>query len=184
MQGVEKDRCRAQMKKFAVLLLWVAFVELSAAPVGDPSTPQLIEEGFFISRDSWIDVRAGYEGDFVADARMKQCEEGSGRVDSYKQDTKSGALTINMLDRVDVYGIFGSSRTYSSWRYSDPADNIHRAEIETFYQFLWAVGSRGILYEWGNTVLGMGGRSDNEITVGPLITRVPLGPSVGAGATV
>lgn len=129
-----------------------------AAPVGNTSAPQLIEDGFFISRDSWIDVRAGYEGDFVTNARMNQEDEGSGRVDCYKQNTNSGTITLNILDRIDIFGVFGTSFTRADWRFTDMSDSIHRIEIETNDDFLWAVGGRGILFEWGCTCLGLGGR--------------------------
>lgn len=131
---------------------------LFAAPVGNPAAPQLIEEGFFIPRDSWIDARAGYEGDFVSDERMEQYKEGSGRVDTYQQDTNAGVAVLNLLDRVDIFGIFGSSRTRADWRFLTAEGVIHRVEMETLYQFLWGVGARAILFEWGNMVFGIDGR--------------------------
>lgn len=148
------------MRKFAVLIAaLVASTTLYAAPVGNTSAPELIQEGFFISCDSWINFRVGYEGDFVADGRMKQENQGHGRVDTYQQWTNSGTLTLNILDRIDVYGVFGSSRTQADWRFGDiSAGTVTRIELETKYNFLWALGGRAILYEWCNTSLGFGGR--------------------------
>lgn len=148
------------MKKFAVLIAaMVASTTLYAAPVGNTSAPELIQEGFFISCDSWINFRVGYEGDFVADGRMKQFDQGHGRVDSYQQDTNSGTFTLNILDRLDIYGVFGSSRTQADWRFSDlAARTVTRIDMETKYNFLWGAGARAILYEWCNTSLGLGGR--------------------------
>lgn len=148
------------MKKFAVLIAaLVASTTLYAAPVGNTSAPELIQEGFFISCDSWINFRVGYEGDFVADGRMKQHNQGRGRVDTYEQWTNSGTFTLNILDRLDVYGVFGSSRTEADWRYGDiSAGTVTRIELETKYNFLWGVGARAILYQWCNTSLGFGGR--------------------------
>lgn len=141
-----------------VAALVVASTALNAAPVGNTAAPQLIEEGFFIPCDCWFDVRAGYEGDFVADARLKQRREGSGRVDSYEQSTNSGTVTVNVLDRLDMYGVFGSSRTCAEWRFLDSLGNVHNTQMETFHNFLWGVGARAILFEWGNCDLGLGGR--------------------------
>jgi hypothetical protein len=129
-----------------------------AAPVGNTATPQLIEEGFFISRDSWIDIRIGYEGDFVGNGKLKQYQEGSGSVDTFQQYTNSGTVTLNILDRLDLFGIFGSSRICSDWRFTEPSGVLARAELETLYHYLWAVGARGILFEWGDVSLGLGGR--------------------------
>ena len=148
-----------QIKKIAALILTVAAIsQVHGAPVGNTAAPQLIEEGFFISRDSWIDVRIGYEGDFVGNARMKQYQQGSGRVDTFQQYTNSGTATLNILDRLDLFGSFGSSRICADWRFTDESGLEARAQMETLYHYIWAVGARGILFEWGNVALGLGGR--------------------------
>lgn len=148
------------IKKFAVsIAMFVACTALNAAPVGNTSAPELIQEGFLISCDSWINFRLGYEGDFVADGRMKQHDQGVGRVDTYEQWTNSGTVTLNILDRMDIYGVFGSSRTEADWRFGDlSAGTVSRIELETKYCFLWAAGARAILYEWCNASVGLGGR--------------------------
>ncbi len=130
---------------------------LCASPVGNPASPQLIQDGFFIPCDSWFSLRMGYEGDFVGDERLKQTSGGSGRVDNYTQNTNSGTLTFNIVDRLDIYGVFGSSRMEADWRFSS-GGSISRAQLQSKYRFLWGVGARGILYEWGCAILGIGGR--------------------------
>jgi hypothetical protein len=142
------------LKKFSLVLLSIA---LNAAPVGNPKAPQLIQEGFLIPCDSWVDARAGYEGDFVGDGRLKQTVEGSRRVDTFQQYTNSGTVTINILDRLDLYGVFGSSRSCADWRFTS-AGTVTRIQLETFYHFLWGAGARGIFYEWDKICLGLGGR--------------------------
>jgi major outer membrane protein len=129
---------------------------LFGAPVGNTSAPQILEDGFFISRNSWVDVRAGYEGDFVTNGRMEQ--QDSGRIDCYKQYTNSGTVTLNLLDRIDLYGVFGSSSTNADWRFTDLENSVHRIEIQTDRNFLWAAGGRAIFFEWGCACLGLGGR--------------------------
>ncbi len=131
---------------------------LFGVPVGNPSAPKIIEEGFFIPHDIWVDARTGYEGDFVADAKMKQYNQGHGRVDSYQQETNSGTITLNILERLDLFGILGSSRTNADWRFEDTAGAVHRIQLETNYDFLWGVGARGLLFEWQCLCLGLGGR--------------------------
>lgn len=148
------------MKNFALLMTaLVASTMLCAAPVGNTSAPEIIQQGLFISCDSWIDFRLGYEGDFVADGRMKQCDQGHGRVDTFKQWTNSGTFTFNILDRIDLYGVFGSSRAEADWRFADSsAGTVSRIQTETKYNFLCAAGGRAIAYEWCHTSLGFGGR--------------------------
>jgi len=142
----------------AMLAVLVLPVAIYSTPVGNTAAPQLIGDGFFISRDSWVDVRTGYEGDFVTNARMNQIDQGSGRVDGYKQNTNSGTVTLNVLDRIDLYGVLGSSNTNADWRYTAVDNSVHRIEVESDNDFLWAVGARGIFFEWGKACLGLGGR--------------------------
>jgi hypothetical protein len=141
--------------KIALLVLPIF---LQAAPVGNPSVPQMICEGFVIPAHSLGAVRIGYEGDFVNNARMNQREEGSGHIDDYQQDTNSGSVTLNFIHRLDLYGVFGSSRTCAAWRFITTNAKTNRVDMATDSRFLWATGVRAILYEWGNATLGAGGR--------------------------
>ena len=150
----------AGMRTFAVrtAALLGAFAPLHAAPVGNTAEPQVIQEGFLIPRDSWVNFRLGYEGDFVSDGRLKQVQEGAGPVDNYSQTTNSGTVTLNFVERLDLFAVFGSSRTSAEWRFTNAQDIVHNAEMETFHDFLWAAGGRAILFQWGNCDLGCGGR--------------------------
>lgn len=140
-----------------IVLLLVLSAVLWSAPVGNPASPELIEKGVFTPCDSSMDLRFGYEGDFVSDGRMKQ--NSGARVDLFEQYTNSATATLNLLDRVDLYGVLGSSVIRSNWRFEQLSDEtIHRIKIKTNADFLWAVGGRAILYQWWNTFLGFGGR--------------------------
>jgi len=146
------------LKKLSLALLSIISIAvLHAAPVGNPMAPQLIQEGDLIPCDSWVDVRAGYEGDFVGDGRLRQTTEGSGRVDTFQQYTNSGTFTLNILDRLDLYGVFGSSRVCADWRFNS-LGTITRIQLETLYHFIWGAGARGIFFECGKICLGLGGR--------------------------
>jgi len=151
-----KQNITNMMKKIWFAFL-VPFLALQAAPVENTMSPQLIQEGFLIPCDSWVNFRIGYEGDFIGDERLNQTDEGSGRVDTFQQYTNAAVLTLNILDRVDLYGLFGSSRVCADWRFSF-LNTITRIQVETLYQFLWGVGARGIFFECGQICLGAGGR--------------------------
>lgn len=132
---------------------------LFGAPVGNSAAPDLIKKGFLISEESWVNFRLGYEGDFVEDGRMNQYNEGTGRVDTYKQWTNSGTATLNILDHLEVFGVFGSSETKADWRFENLSLNtVTRIEFETNPAFLWAAGGRAIVYEWNKIYVGLGGR--------------------------
>jgi opacity protein-like surface antigen len=114
--------------------------------------------GFFSTSRDFSDLRAGYEGDFVADSRLKQYDEGVGRVDEYEQETQSGTVTWNFVNRVDLYGVFGTSQTTADWRFTDLGGAVHRIKAKTDTRFSWAAGARAIYYEWCGLDLGVGGR--------------------------
>ena len=150
-------RMKIAIRNFLVGSFLTAASPLLAAPVGNPAAPKIITEGFFFSPSVWADLRLGYEGDFVSDAKMEQQVESSGRVDGYSQSTNSGTVTLNILNRLDLFGVFGSSKVQADWRFSD-GDALFRIEMETHYDFLWAAGARAVLFEWGKTSLGLGAR--------------------------
>ncbi len=145
------------MKKWIALFLLMTSTFVYAGPIGNPSVPEIIEEGFMISPAAGASVRVGYEGNFVSDARLTQYREGRGRVDEFQLDINSGTLTLNVLNRVDFYGVLGASRIKSNWRFE--VNNVEsRIETETNYRLAWSAGTNIALLTWGNTAFGAGGR--------------------------
>ncbi len=137
-----------------------------AAPFENVSSPSILKEGLLIPKECWVNLRAGYEGDFVFNARLKQSHLGSGPVDTCTQITNSGTVTLNILNRLDLYGVFGSSFFSSKWRFSEGV-SVRNAHLQTEHSFLWAIGGRAVLLEWKKWALGVGGRYstlDNPIS--------------------
>lgn len=157
------------------------FSSLSAAPVGNAAAPGLIEQGFFIPKCWWGNVRIGYEGDFVSDAKMEQYAQGYGRVDSYEQQTNSGVVTFNILERADLFAVLGASRSNADWRFVDSANGVHRIEMETNYGFLWGVGARAVLYEEEEMCLTLGGRFETSSFLPSWLTSDGVPQSVSRG---
>lgn len=145
------------MKKIIILILIGLSSTIFAAPVYNPYNPEIIAEGFFISPASWINFRLGYEGNFVSDAKMEK-QINSGKIDNFKQDVNSGIITLNLQNRMDLYGAVGSARIRSDWRFDTLLGTMSRIELETNYRLYWAAGAKIILYEWGKTALSIGGR--------------------------
>jgi len=144
------------MKKIILLFFTMFSFGLFAAPVGNPLSPAIIEEGFFVTSASWVNFRLGYEGNFVSDARMDKKTSG-GKIDNLKKDINSGSFTLNLQNRTDLFAILGASRIRSDWRF-DNAGIMSRIELETNYRLYWAAGGKAILFQWGNTALSAGGR--------------------------
>jgi len=136
----------------------ISFSTLVASPSGNPAFPGILQKGFLIPREYSVNVRGGYEGDFVFDGNMKQVEEGSGGVDEYAVVANAGTLTLNFVDRLDLYTALGSSRFCMQWRFTDPSNAIRNLRAETENDFLWALGARGILWHSKNWKLGVNGR--------------------------
>jgi len=129
-----------------VLLLSSIFVNVYAAPVGNLAEPKIFEEGTFMSEDGLVSLRAGYQGDFVFDRRLKD-------LDDAEINTNAGTLTLNINKKIDVYGIFGATdgtfeETYGSTK----------VKYETDTAFSWAVGAKAILFEHKDTIIGLDGR--------------------------
>lgn len=130
-----------------------------ASPVGNPATPALIREGIWSSERESSSIRIGYEGDFVADARLGQFDQGQGRVDCYKQMGNSALLTVDLCGRCDLYAALGASVVEADWRFSDPATQAaSRVCMHTNQPFSWGLGGRAIYYEWRHLFFGVGGR--------------------------
>ncbi len=144
------------MKKIIMLILIIFSSKIFAASVYNPLNPEIITDGFFISPASWINFRLGYEGNFVSDSRMDK-KIGLGKVDNFKQDINSATITLNLQNRIDIFGVLGAARIRSNWRFDNLA-TISRIELETNYRLYWAVGTKIILYQWGSTALSVGSR--------------------------
>ncbi|HSX13978.1 MAG TPA: hypothetical protein VLE96_06135 [Chlamydiales bacterium] len=143
------------MKTFLILLLCCS---LHAAPVGNPSSPRILCRGFMIPTECWVNIRGGYEGDFVFDGNMEQAEKGSGLVDKYTRSTHSGTATLDILERLDLYGVFGYSKVNANWRFTDLADRIRYVQLTAARNFLWSIGGRAILYSYDQLDIGLGAR--------------------------
>jgi hypothetical protein len=143
------------MRYFFLFILWC---HIQAAPIGNPASPHLLNQGFFIPCECWVNIRGGYEGDFVLDGNMEQEEKGSGLVDKYTRSTHSGVATLNILERLDLYGVFGYSKVNANWRFTDLADRIRYVQMTAARNFLWSVGGRALIYSYHLLDIGLGAR--------------------------
>lgn len=140
---------------FALVLSFSSMV--FASPVGNPAAPNAIEEGFFIPPSSSMSVRLGYEGDFISDRRLKQ-EGTNRRVNDFSQSANSGVLTVNILNRLDVFGTFGEAKIKTNWIIATEPDSFSFLDLQTDFRTNWSTGVKAIFFEWGKTSLSFGGR--------------------------
>ncbi len=142
------------MKKILSVLAFFFCADIAAAYVGNPSEPVAIETGIFMADDSIMKIKMGYEGDFIFDARLKASGGVSGGIDECKIYTNQGVLTLEFLDRVEIYGSVGSMRATLSHR---PRVDHKLREYQTREAPTWTTGGRVLLFQWHDTSLGMQG---------------------------
>ena len=142
------------MKWFLFLLLSFS---LNAAPVGNPAACALLKKGILTSRSSSLNLRAGFEGNFIFDRRLEQYQEGSGRVDNYELYSTSADLVINFKNRLDLYADLGDGKIKSDWR-TKSNTMLNRVVLISNHHFLWAVGTNILLLDWRRASMGIGGR--------------------------
>ncbi|HUD01965.1 MAG TPA: hypothetical protein VMR37_06530 [Rhabdochlamydiaceae bacterium] len=142
--------------KVYFLGIFVFFQSLaSALYMGNPAEPEIIDTGFFIPQDYCIGVKIGYQGDWAFDRFLRSYQGSSGKIDQFEIMMNQGVITLNYLDRFELYGSVGSMRDHF-W-YRPKVDKIRR-EFETHYQWTAGAGARLLLAQWGNTGIGLDGK--------------------------
>lgn len=161
---------------------WIFFLfltpQLFALYMGNPSSVEVIDQGFFFSKENWLAVKAGYKRDWVFDRNMRAVSKISGRMDDFDFISDQGILTINLIDRIEVFGSAGAARFHAAHR---PSSGI-RHEYETHDQFTWGIGGRGLLFSWKGASLGVEGsyQKAHPSIKWMTVNGAPISPSPGS----
>lgn len=138
------QKCAALRYKIA-LLFSVCASSIQGMLIGNPAEPGLQKNGILIPPPSWCSLRVGYLDDCVYRQRYKEfrvINEDSTSKSFVKIYTHSALITLNFHDRLDLYGLLGSSRL------------ILDREIFTRSNFSWGIGGKLLICEYGNFSLG------------------------------
>lgn len=140
------------MKK-ATLLFFLCFItRIYSLYYGSPNLPDTAVEGFFIPKDFFLGVKVGFQADYVFDKSLKVASSKSARkIDDFNYYMQQGVLTLNFVDRFEVFGSLGSIRFHIEPRNT----SVIRQTYETNNTFTWGLGGRGILFEFSKAVLGV-----------------------------
>ncbi len=109
--------------------------------IGNPAQPCLQKKGVIWEDPKWISFRASYLQDYVYKQRfheefqIDECTSSSSRI---KLWTQGGMFTLNIKDRLDVYGLLGGQRLEIG------------EDVITKQQFAWGVGGKLIFFHDGN----------------------------------
>ena len=141
-------------KIFFILGCLVASSSLYALYNGNPSAPNIIDEGIFSCEDQLIVFKAGYQGDIVFDRKLRARKGASGRMDRCEMGMNQGVITLNLLDRFEVYGSVGAMSAFLTHR---PHVDFQRREYQTGDQLTWGTGARVVIVPFKNIDLGVEG---------------------------
>lgn len=106
--------------------------------IGNPAEPALEKVGLFTPPATWVSCRLAFFEDYVYSQRFRDkykvdgCE---GTRTFAKLSTSAGIVTINFEDRVDFYGILGTSALQLN------------QEVFSSMQFCWGFGGKLVLFE-------------------------------------
>lgn len=113
--------------------------------IGNPSQPVMQKYGIICSCPSWWSFRVTYFEDYVYRQRFKDefkdSELGHSKTFS-KLTTEAGQITLNLWNRLDLYGILGGSKIQ--------LDN----EVYTSRQFAWGTGLKCVIFHSGKLRIG------------------------------
>ena len=120
---------------------------------GNPSSPELPEDGFLIPKECWLGIKTGYQGDYVFSRSMiarAANSTASHQINSFSSYMNSGTLTFNFANRAEFYGVLGSYKLKLSQR----LDENNQVHLSSDPYISGILGLRAILATWGDTHLG------------------------------
>lgn len=121
---------------------------------GNPSAPELPEDGYLIPKECWLGLRTGYQGDMVFSRSMTAHASGaeiSHQISSFSSYMNSGTFTLDFANRVDLYGVIGSYKLKLSQR----LEGDNRVNYSSDHHLAGMMGLRVIAAYWGETHLGV-----------------------------
>jgi hypothetical protein len=120
---------------------------------GNPSLPELPEDGFFIPKECWLGLKVGYLGDYVLSKSMivhSKDSEASHEISSYSSFMNSGTFSLDFGNRAEFYGVVGGYQMKITQKLL--GDN--RVHFQSDQHVAWMAGFRAIAAYWGDTYLG------------------------------
>ncbi len=142
------------MQKF-IAAFSLLFSPLFALYNGNPAEPDMIEKGFFVSECFPVNVKLGYQGDFVLDRFLKAREGVSCRVDRFQSRSDQGVVTLNIYNTFEMYGSLGAMDCEFSLR---PHKDGKRREFQTDYRLTWGAGGKLLIFNWEQATFGIDGK--------------------------
>jgi hypothetical protein len=134
------------LRSWIFFLLLLPFCPLFAILVGNPSQPVLQTQGVLNAPPTWWCFRLAFLEDYVYRQRFKDEFKnfGASHTKTFaKLSTDAALITLNFKNRIDLYGLAGSSQMQLD------------KEVYTNRQFCWGTGAKLIFLHEGKFRMGL-----------------------------
>jgi len=120
---------------------------------GNVSLPMMPQKGVFISENAVLGFKAGYELDWVYNCHLKLHTSNlpKNQVHDFNSLTQFAVLTLNFIDRVEIFGNLGSL----SCHWNHQVNSTHKISYQADPSWAWSIGGRAILAYWGELQFGV-----------------------------
>ncbi len=119
---------------------------------GSPNLPDTAREGILLSKTCPVGIKVGFQADYVLDKSLKIASQKSTHsMEVFKYYLEQGVLTLNFINRFEVYGSMGAMQFHMEPR----TTSVIRQTYDTNYRFSWGLGGRAILFEFSKAALGV-----------------------------
>lgn len=122
---------------------------------GNPGSPGIPEEGLFLSKESWLRIKAGYEYDHVQNRKVKILRQNAmqlRKMHTAKLVSNFGTFTASINQRLDLYFVLGKTQVEIAHKFYAQGPNV---AYKAHSHFAWGGGGRAILVYWGDTQIGL-----------------------------
>lgn len=141
------------MERVLQLALIVSFLiaplYFFSAPIGNPSSPAILDEGFFIPDTFWSNIQAGFTEDCLLQKRLKvshNSQTSDIRKARMNGNAQIGQIAWSIRDRFNLEAVLGSGQLF--WNWTQKGQMI-RGETDT--GFVWTGSAKLVIFEVKDT---------------------------------
>lgn len=141
------------IKKILNTIFLVSLCKVNALYQGNPASCELPALGLFISEESPVSFKIGYQTEYVFDRKMELVSHPISAyqpVDRVKFFFNQGEFILNVIDRVEAFATLGimhlslKRKPFPSMKISAHSNN----------NFVWSIGGKALVIFWEKTSLG------------------------------
>jgi hypothetical protein len=152
--------------RFALTLVSILQMGLAHAYFnGSPEIPEMIDEGFFYSKENPFSLRLGYQRDYTFNAKMKPNSIYNSNFNEFNSLMDQGVVTFTLFDLYEAYAGLGAV----DFNIQQQLPNSGIVNYITNQEFTFGVGGRFIIFQYDAFVFGVNG---NYQYASPKVTSI------------